>query len=236
MLGTFATLLLTAGCAENNISIFVRQVQMPDPESKCFVSAEPTSPTIGSGVMDRHLTNTFHANLLIGNQLIRRADTNSMRSETSRVQFYEAEIEIFDFAGSQLDWYTQPVAGFADPASDGTPGWGLVTVTMVSQRASADPRLDIQALGAAQTVVSRVKVYGVSTGGTEVETGFWDFPIQVCGWTSPDDSGQCLACTPPTSPEDDIVHPCNYGQESFYDCRLRPCCATGTCTNDPTSC
>ncbi len=65
-----------------------------------------------------------------------------------------------------------------------------------------------------------MKVYGLTLGGLEVETGYWDFPINICHSTALH-SG-CLRCEEPESDDSDIIQPCNFGQDRVYDCRLSP--------------
>jgi len=203
------------GCVDNNVSLFIRQVQVPDENDDCLVQNDPNGLVRLSGRMDTALTTSYQAVLLLGNQLVQRGDADTLRPESNRVQIYEIEVSIFDYLGNELRTFTQPASGFVDPATNTTPGWGLVGATLI------DPATGQSLAALNQTVVSRVKVYGVTLGGLEVETGYWDFPIYVCQSQSLEDRS-CLPCDDPENPTDDIIYPCFYGQDTVYDCRLSP--------------
>ncbi|MBW2459809.1 MAG: hypothetical protein JRI68_35285 [Deltaproteobacteria bacterium] len=197
----------TMGCTETNSTIFIRQVQVPDPDDQCVVRADPSSLYTGYGFLDTGIGDgAYQATMLVGNQMIRRGDNDTMRTETGRVQLYEAELEVFDYAGALLNEYTMPVSGFADPGTGTEPGWGLSGATLVDAGSAG-----AAGGGTGQTVVARVKLYGVSLGGEEVETAPWDFPVFVC-------SG-CLSCIEPDTCEDDRLQVCNLGQDTSPDCR-----------------
>ena len=55
-----------------------------------------------------------------------------------------------------------------------------------------------------QTLVSRIRLFGESLGGNDVETGLFDFPINVC-------TG-CLACSDPIECDDEPPPACIIGQ------------------------
>ncbi len=199
--------MATIGCTDTGSTIFIRQVLVRDAEDQCIVRADPTGLFTGSGFLDTSLGDgAYQAAMLVGNQLTRRGDEDTLRTETGRVQFYEAEIEVYDYAGGLLNEYTMPVSGFADPATGTEPGWGVVNATLVDSGSAA-----AAAGGGGQVVVSRVRLYAVSLGGEEVETAPWDFPVFVC-------SG-CLACIEPDTCEDDRLKICNLGQDASPDCR-----------------
>jgi hypothetical protein len=158
-------------------------------------------------VLDVGLTDKYIATLLIGNQLIPRGNNNTLRPETSRVHFYEAEVTLFDFAGGELAAYTQPLTGFADPTNNTAPGYGLADLLVVDPSAVA-------ALTPGQTIVARIKVYGRTLGGIEVETDFWDYPIEVCS--------QCLRnnkCQVAQNCDSECIFVCRFGQDQGLDCR-----------------
>jgi hypothetical protein len=208
------------GCADNNSSVFIRQLQAPasepDDTGTCTWEADPSGNIVAVATMDRFFTLQYSGFLLVGNQLARRGDRQSLRVETSRVVFFEAEIEVFDFSQASLGAYTVPVTGFADPGDGSEPGYGLVAVPLIDP--SIAQAVDTSAGG--QTVVSRVKLYGETLGGLEVETGFWDLPINVCGDSSA--PGGCLGCVVPASCDDEFVVSCRSGQDAPVDCRYDP--------------
>ena len=207
---------LSLGCVDNNVSLFIRQVQIPDEDDDCVVQADPAAMFRLSGTMDTALTTSYQAVLLLGNQLVPRGNADTLRPESNRVQIYEIEVSVFDYLGGVLSEYTMPASGFVDPSSGTTPGFGLVGATLVDHATGQY----LAGVSQAQTVVSRVKVYGVTLGGLEVETGYWDFPIYVCQSTGLNTG--CLPCNAPEDSGDAIVQPCFFGQDKSYDCRLSP--------------
>ena len=209
-LGFFST-----GCTDNNSTVFIQQVQAPSDE--CSYDNDPDATHIAKGYLDVNARLIYDAVFLVGNQLIKRGDDAQFKVETSRVVFNEAEIEVFDYNGGSLGAFSVPVSGFADPASGGTPGYGNAIVSLI------DPATAAGLVGTNQTVVSRVKVFGESLGGTDVETGYFDFPIEVCTGCLTDTrvTADCSA-----APED-IACPCTVGQDGPFDPRCSP--ATNPC-------
>lgn len=209
-LGGIFMLGLIAGapsCADNDSSIFIRQVQFQAATDDCIVSPDTDSTFLSRGVIDTSLTSSYSAWLLVGNQLSPRGNSQTLRPETSRVHLYEAEVTLFSFDSTELAAYSQPITGFADPTTSSEPGYGLANVQLVDP--SAIPNLPDN-----QTIVARVKVFGRTLGGIEVETGYWDFPIEVC-------SG-CLAtnrCQLPKDCDAECIFVCNPGQDVGLDCR-----------------
>jgi hypothetical protein len=203
------------GCVDNNTSIFIQQVPLPDPEDHCNVSNDPSASLLPAGFVDRSLATGKWQHFLVGNQLITRGNEETLRTETSAVQFYELESEVFDFGGTSLTSFTVPVAGFAWQSTSGVPGYGFVEGTVIDPATLAI----INTAAAGQTVVARVRVYGLTLGGLEVETGPWDWPVYVCG-----EPGK-LSCIPGyvrENADDPIDNPCMMGQDTPHDCDLIP--------------
>lgn len=208
-------------CADTDSAIFIRQVQLSSAQNDCTVSNDPTSPFYSRGVMDVRLTSSYRAWMLIGNQLIPRGNNATLRPETSRVHFYEAEVILFDFGGAELAAYTQPLTGFADPTNNTAPGYGLADLLVIDPSTAGS-------LPAGQTIVARIKVFGRTLGGIEVETDYWDYPIEICDG--------CLIGTMCQLADDcnaDCLFVCDYGQDFGVDCR-----ATGmvNCPADAPTC
>jgi len=209
---------LSAGCADNNQTIFIRQAQARDPGDGCVAKADPTGLFRNQGLVDTTLSALeYRAPLLVGNQLVPRGNSATLRTETSRVVFFEAEVEMFDFEGNSLGGFSQPVSGFADPSSGTDPGYGLVSATL----ADAATMANASAQGG-QTIVSRVQIFGETLGGLSVETGLWDYPIFVCAG--------CLGCVEPESCDDELLPTCTVGQDDPIDCR---CIGAGQCNAVP---
>jgi hypothetical protein len=208
-----AALSLSAGCRTNNSSVFIRQVPIPDPQNKCTVSADPTTAALPSGTFDTSLTSFYQQFFLFGDQLVQRGDASRLRPETSRVQMFEARADIFKGGALIAEDQRTPTNGFADAANETTPGWGLA---LVSPLISPDVAKTIMANGGGQ-VVARVRLFGSTLGGLDVETGPFDFPIFVCGNDAT--HTPCLPKIAPPTCTETKDYACIPGQDTAHDCR-----------------
>jgi hypothetical protein len=200
------------GCVDNNVSLFIQQAQVRDPGTDCSAAADPDSAYWMVGIMDTALTGEYSAALLVGNQLKARGDSDTLRPESNRVQLYEADVELFDSGGGTVSAFTMPISGFVEVSGSTAPAYGLAFVTLIDAGTGA------ALAGQQTTLIARVKIYGETLGGLEVETGYWDYPIEIC-------SG-CLGCICPTSPDAEYTETCNPGQNTSIDCRLVACWGT----------
>jgi len=215
------------GCADNNSSIFVRSA-LAVPTDTCTVSADSSSTVISRGTLDTAFTTEYHAVLLVGNQLVRRGNTATLRTETSRVTFYEADVRVVDGAtNNELTAFSVPITGFVDPGSGTEPGYGLASVVLIdsasAQAAVGAFSANDQTVVASKELIANVIIRGQTLGGVEVETGEWPFPIDVCRG--------CLIVFPgeaddPTTTNnlcdfrEDAQTNCRPGLDSFVDCRF----------------
>lgn len=204
---------LSASCAENDSSIYVRGVLAID-ETSCVARAEGSSLLRGFGVLDVALRedHTYTAALLVGNQLFTQGDRTKLRTETARVAFRGAEVTIVDPELGELEPYSVQATGFADPAPNAdSPGLGFVFVPIVvpQERTSGE-------------VTAKIRVYGVTLGGQDVESNEFWYPIAICSgclvnYNSIDPvSGECVA-TDDQSTEDG-ERACFIGQDQPTDC------------------
>lgn len=201
---TLLCALLTAatGCVDNDSTLFIVQVQAATVDNECTVSADPAALFRSRGLLDISLQQSYGASLLVGNQLVRRGDANRLRTETGRVQLYQADVEVYDFTAALISSFSQPISGFVDVSTGTDPGFGVTSVMLVDPGA-VDA---VAAAGGVSEVVAQVRVLGETLGGLEVETGFWSFPIVVC-------TG-CVTIVEPETCEDDFVPTCAVGQDT----------------------
>jgi hypothetical protein len=199
--------ILSGGCVDNDTTIFVRQCQAIVVDDECIVTNDPSALALTSGTLDVSFGDSVYvACMLVGNQLVPRGNPDRTLPESSRVHFYKVDVEVLDAAENFVTSFTVPVSGFADPAAGSEPGFGW-TCAPILDAGSA------QAFAAApQIAISRIKVYGRSLGGLELETDWWDFPIFVCNG--------CLGCNEPQDCEDELGQVCQYGQDEVPDCRV----------------
>lgn len=199
------------GCTEAKTSVFIRHVIYPSFEDEsCLFEADPSGTFLGDGSLDVAFASVYKAFFAVGNQLVQRGDSDTLKAESNRVQFYEVEVEVYDFAGGLLSEYTVPATGFADPGASNSPGYGVVSGIIVD--ASVTQAFRDGAIPANQTIVARTVVHGLTLGGLEVETAPYDFPIFVTNVGS---------CVEPASCDEDVeAETCYVGQDFVPDCRV----------------
>lgn len=198
-----ALLATASGCVDNDSSLFITQVQARTVDNECVATNDPSAPFRTRGLLDVSLQQSYVAPLLLGNQLVRRGNPDRLRTETGRVQLYQAEVEVYDFNAALINSFSQPTAGFVDVGTGTNPGWGVTDVMLVDPGSS---QIVTDALGGATELVVQVKVLGETLGGLEVETEFWTFPVVVC-------TG-CVTVVEPESCEDDRIPSCAIGQDT----------------------
>ncbi|MFP6686236.1 MAG: hypothetical protein VB934_16075 [Polyangiaceae bacterium] len=219
------------GCTENGVSLFIQGVPRPDPEGACVVDPDPGGTFYLDGKLDKLFrpAGDYTRSVLIGNQMQPRGDADTLRPETSQVQFYEAEVTVFDVEGNQLLSYTHPTSGFVYQATGIDPSYGTAQVTMIPPEVSSV--FDTSG-GQGHRVVSRVRVFGTTIGGTEVSTGNWDWPIFLCE-TSIDPNFDCIGGYNPEDAEAECPLMCKPGQDEPIDIRYFP---GGCCRDDTPAC
>ena len=236
--GTFlaaagGALLMTAapGCAESESVLFIRQAQIPQQSSGggCVYDSSASTSRFLSGVLDVSIRTQYTAGLLVGNQMVDRGSKDDLRTETSRVQLEGTEVYVKDASGNRIAGpYTVPGTGLVDPASGSNPSFGLITTVLIDSVTGSRLANDLAQLpyGTIRRLTSHVKVFGRTLGGTEVESGEWQFPIDVCYGclvrfpteaNNPNyDTPNCLNL----SGESQLTTPCNPGQDDPIDCRV----------------
>lgn len=240
ILAVGAVALTASACAENDGSVFVVQVMAPPTpaaDGTCTYTNSPTSAFLGGGTLDVGLATSYSPVMLLGNQLVARGNAQESRVETNRVQIQGSVVRVTDAAGTELRSYTVPASGFIDVASGTTPGYGLASTTLVDPDTAASLRTALAGSASTRTLISYVKFFGQTLGGTHVESGEYQFPIAVCYG--------CLVSFPPGSTDASqptpncknaiggssggtVATPCRLGQDQVSDCRL--CQGISVCT------
>ena len=221
-----------SACADNESSIFIRQVVVPS-SSDCLYTADPGGTFMSHGTMDLAFAREYWAGLLIGNQLVQRGASENLRVETSRFRAEGAEVKIETTDGGLVQSFTVPVAGFADPGTGSTPGWGVVSAVLIDagtgNALAANPVFEP---GVRSDLVSRViavvKVFGRTLGGQDVESGEFRFPINICYGclvSFPPEASDPASLTQPnclgvSESGGGVESPCLLGQDAPVDCRL----------------
>lgn len=227
--------VVSSACVADESSLFIREC-MVIPRDMCLVQPSTTGAFLSSGVVDAAFRSEYTCAALLENQLVARGDVNKLRTETSHIEFYQAEVQVMtddpkskstvlsrpDNSPAQ---FTVPISGFADPGNGGQPGLGLTFITMIDSATLQGLRAKALTSGNSQRVVSSVIVKGRTTGGLEVHSNEFRFPITVfAGSLCTDPPGEQCAqgSSKPTAD-------CLPGQDSNVDCRLLDPCTQLEC-------
>ena len=213
-----ATLLASAGCADNDSSLFIKGAMAPTGE--CIFEAEGDAALALTGIMDVAYASTYTLPLLVGNQLIARGDADKLRTETARVVIRGAVVNVLSADGtSTLSSFSTNAGGFVDPSSGTDPGWGVSFVNAVSNELATQLQSELALFESRELNIS-VYVYGDTLGGDEVESSTLTFPLFVCNGclvdcSTADSVGRC-----DVFPPEGLELSCFPGQDSALPCQL----------------
>ena len=226
-----ASCLSLAGCADNDSSLFIKGVLVPEEGDGggCRFTPEGDATLLLSGILDFSIRGTYAMPLLLGNQLIPRGDADKLRTETARIVIRGAVVTVLE-AGSneELDSFTTNASGFVDPASGSNPGWGLSIVHAIPSR--LEERLALQLNESIELNIA-VSVFGDTLGGDEVESSTITFPVFACRGCLVDCStagfdGTCSTVPESTDlevhcyPGQDAPTPCQYSDDAAAICEV----------------
>ncbi|MFH1435030.1 MAG: hypothetical protein ABIJ56_04860 [Pseudomonadota bacterium] len=214
-------ILALSGCAENRSSFFIQNMVVPSDE--CTVSSDRESLFSTWGLWDIGVAARWVARPLLLNEMEDSSKLNPMASQTNYIQVDGAWVALLDEEENVLfdEYFVHaPVTVYANGGStalvfpavdfdlyDSVSGlWGG-TMYSIDQLCSS-PIMS--------KILLRIRVTGVTSGGTDVETPYFLFPVQVCCGCSiyyPPDA----MCTEEAKGGDDV--PCQPGQDGWTDCR-----------------
>ncbi len=226
---------LSSACAHNDSSFFLQDILAPPQgaaTSGCIFTTDPTQPFLSEPILDVEAIGsfggTYEAVFLAGNQLIPTANQLQLMTETDRIAIQGAVVVITDANYNQLTTFTALGAGFLNPASGSTPGYGAVQFTIVD---NATINQFKQKLGwlEREVIITYTKAFGQTLGGDHLESNTLEVPITVCrGCLIEFDTDPTMTPTPncyglaPTTSTQAI---CFYGQDEPFDCHF--------CASDP---
>ncbi len=234
LLAVGSAALASPGCADSESIIFIRQVQAgaASGSAGCVVDNSPSSLTLTGGTLDVAFRLQYTATLLVGNQLVPRGNSSELRTETSRIALQGAVVRVQDSNGI-VQWgpVTVPGSGFIDPASGSNASYGVTDTILLGSEYGKRLSEEIQASpnhSLIRHVTAVVKVFGRTLGGLNVDSGEWQFPLDVCY--------RCLVAFPReaddvklmTQPNCDlaastgtsVTAPCIVGENDTVDCRV----------------
>ena len=208
-------LVLAASCADDNSSIFIRGIPIPEVEENgCTWDGAATTFLLAPG------TYNVEADQILGEQPAYRlvvAATNQLqpratsgRPETNGVHITRVEVEI-KAAGETLNLgdgvpnpYSVSAASYIPPASDPmSPGVGIISFAAIPGNYAQPLRSAMDA--GTQEVVLEVRFFGKTMGEIDIETGVWSWPVQLC-------TGECLFAF--VGPSDEAALACFPGQDT----------------------
>jgi hypothetical protein len=159
-------------CASNDSMMFVIGVYARK-QGACSPKPEAESPILAKGTLDRTFASEYRAALLIGNQITERGSREQLRTETSRVVLKGAEVNLEDLLGNPVaDAFSSTATGFVDAASGTDPSIAVMYATLIPG--------SVASTLARGTVLAKVRVFGDTLGGQEVESSELAFPIEIC--------------------------------------------------------
>ena len=229
---TLGSLGLTAGCADNNSSMFIVGVISID-ASTCVAKPDNTAVLLAEGVMDTAFTSSYTAWLLVGNQLTERASAEQLRTETSRVSLRGAEVTLTTLDGRELGNYSTVGTGFSDAAAGDVAAYSAMAVNIIPSALGGTA-----VVRDAKTVLAKIRVFGETLGNTAVTSSELHFPIRVCTGclvNYPTDSANPLVtgyeCATSASTMQADAAPCVLGQDRSFGCTQ--CSAAYPLCKDP---
>lgn len=164
--------LTLPSCATNDSMMFIIGVYARK-QGQCTPKPEAESPLWARGTLDRTFASEYTAALLVGNQITERGSREQVRTETSRVALKGAEVTLEDLQGTPLhDPFSSTATGFVDAAAGTDPALAIMYATLIP--GSVAGTLPVG------TVLAKVRVFGDTLGGEEVESSELAFPIEIC--------------------------------------------------------
>jgi hypothetical protein len=221
-----------AACKHDDSTLFVEDVLLAPlvtSGQQCLFTNDPTQPHISSGVLDFGLRQEYDPTYLLGNQSVPEVNSQQLQTETNIITVQGAIVRIADSSGAQLTTFTRLAAATVYPSSGSVPGYAPITVTTIdSTTLSTSNALQGTIMGGGTfRVVTYVKFFGQTTGGRYVESGEFEFPVDVCygclvGYSAADEDPTVMApnckLAGASGASNSLPSPCVPGQDFTLDC------------------
>jgi hypothetical protein len=223
------SLLGSTACTDYETGFFILGTAALE-APQCGVTAEANATRLLDGALDVGLKLEYEATLLVGNQLTPRGDKENLRTETQVTTIFGAEIQLLNDTGELDTEFTVATSGVIIPSAAEEPGFGAVNVVLIPGTSGAALAADITDPRERRTRVAKVKVFGETIGGIEVESAEYTFVITVCEGCLVDFPVEALASDGSCTMAGDQlpVEPCRPGQDNDLDCRL--CSGAAVCS------
>lgn len=119
--------------------------------------------------------------------MVPEVNSQQLQTETSTVNIQGAAVRITDSSGNQLTSFTRLAAATIYPSTGGVPSYAPIPVTTIdSNTVLTNPDIAANVIkppfpgGGTVRLVTYVKFFGQSLGGLNVESGEFEFPVDVC--------------------------------------------------------
>jgi hypothetical protein len=221
-----------SACKHDDSTLFVQDVLAAQPVTageECSFTSDPTQPFISSGVFDIAFGRQgYEPTYLIGNQAVPEVNSQQLQTETDIITVQGAIVRITDSSGNQVANFTRLAAATVYPSTGSVPGYAPITVTTIDQ-ATVQGDADLQSnvsTGGTTRLVTYVTFFGITTGGNSIQSGEFEFPVDVCsgcliGFSSTDvnpllPTPNCALAA--SSSSTSLPSPCVQGQDFTVDC------------------
>lgn len=186
----FGSLILTglavlSGCVDENSSIYISHVGLftYEAEEGCSVTEDAylTRATFNVAFAE----NSYVLPAIVVSQLVRRDVSTS--AETNGVHIHGAEVQILNEAGAAITPEYSVVASggvYIPPSAVGDSASRAISFNVIPAPVTAILQDLVRSEGA-QTIVVNMRVFGRTTGGTDVESGYFRFGVELVD--DPDD-------------------------------------------------
>ncbi len=219
--GLLGGLLGGTACTDYESGFFVLGNAFLD-APQCVAEAEANTSLLLEGILDVALKPEYDATLIVGNQLTPRGDKENLRTETQITTIQGAEVQLLNDTGALDTEFTVATSGVILPDASDEAGFGVVNVRLIPATSGLALANDLTDREQRRTRVAKVKVFGETIGGVEVESAEWTYVIKVCEG--------CLVSFPfealdtdlgCTMAGDQLPTPgCRPGQDGPVDCRV----------------
>jgi hypothetical protein len=233
-------LIASAGCAENNVSFFIRQMQRETSTGMlCTTSNMLGGVSIFEGILDLAFKPTYNLSPLLQNNIFARTDPTAGRAPAGAiiVEGYVIEVRRDSPEGELLTGpgfsnpFTVYQTSFVPTGAAGVGGFTATTleaippqigsalfeeVCRVRQGIVPDPRPGcgrIYNTNVQQRLMLGVYAFGHTNGGVSVQTPIYNFPVNTCCG--------CLVNFPPSTMPDagaGAATNCNIATNSVINC------------------
>ncbi len=193
--------LAAGGCADNRTTLFISGVRGFVPGDACEVELSLGGTQLLSGTFDPLPGFPYYAWLIVANGMQPLGENDTLRPETSRIQLQGAEISISEVSGAAAaPAFTVNFAATISPDPSEDPGVAVLPVPIVPASLGLDP-------GGYQV---SIVVFGETLGGTNVESGEFQFPVTVLP------EGSLTLCESFAVLEEEQIHPCGFLAQDGY--------------------